>query len=430
MNASSAAGDYFFNAKGVGTDANQITREFSLTLHVMDFNLTAPAPGSVTVAPAETSGPVSFQVTAAGAFNGSVGLSCSGLPAGATCSFQPSATVDPVAGAPVSVTLTISTTAKTPAGNSSVTVNGAVADGPSRTQTLELEVAAPVQGDFALAISNSPQTAGVAGTATFHGTLTSSGGYGSAVNLTCGGAGPPTCQISPASVTPTVGGAPFTVTAGSESVQNFNFSIVGTGTDTAQITHSAAVTLDVVFDFALNNNTAAQTIQPGQTVTYQLDLRPLGSGNVFPGNVTLSCADLPALTTCSFTPSQVSSGSGDTNVVATVGTTPARASVRGVERPMGMFMIGFGSPTFFLAAFAWAATHRRAGKSTTRFILLMAVVALAVLQLSCGGGLQGNTGGGGDPGTPVGSYKIKAMATMSPASGTQIRTAQLALNVQ
>jgi hypothetical protein len=433
LNAGGAAGDYFFNAQGVGTDSNKITRVFSLALHVMDFNLTIPAPGSVALTQSATSGPVSVEVTAAGAFNESVVLSCRGLPAGAACNFQPS-TVSPVAGAPASVTLTISTGANTPAGSSSITLNGSVTGGPTRTQNLGMTVAAPTQGNFTLATSNSPQTVGVTGTARFHGTVTSSGGYNSVVNLSCGGAAPPTCQALPPSVTPTAAGAPFTVTAGSESVQNFSFSIVGTGTDAAQTTHSAAVALNVAFDFALNNNTGAQSIQAGQKVPYQLDVRPLGSGNVFPANVTLSCSNLPPLTTCLFKPDQVSAGAGgDQNLVLTVQTTGATAPSRIAEgHRLALFTIGLGLPGLFLAALRRPARNKRAGQSTrrTRRVLLMVLVALAVLHISCGGGLKGGSGGGGDPGTPPGPYTITATAAMSAASGTQTRTARLALTVQ
>ncbi len=429
--ASGAAGDYFFNAKGVGTDANKITRGYSLTLHIVDFSLTAPAPGSVTVARSATSGPVSFQVTALGAFNESVALSCSGLPAGVACNFQP-ATVSPVAGAPSPVTLTVSTSANTPAGTSSVTLNGSVSSGPTRTKNLGLTVTAPTPGNFALAIINSPLTVGVTGTATFHGTLTSLGGYNSAVNLGCGGAAPPTCQISPASLTPTAAGAPFIVAVGSESVQDFNFSIFGTGTDAAQITHSATVGLNVLFDFALNNNTGLQTIQNGQSVTYQLDLRPLGSGNVFPGNVTLSCSNLPALTTCSFTPSQVGAGSGNSNVTVSVGTTPATGSRKVVGTRMVVFMIGLGLPGLFLAGFRWPVRDRRSDKSVRakRRALLAALLVLAALHLSCSSGLTGGSGASADPGTQPGNYLITATATMNAASGVQTRTTLLALTVQ
>lgn len=428
MNASGEAGDYFFNVQGVGTDPIPVTRAFSLALHIMDFNLTAVAPGSVSVLQGATSSPVSFQVTAAGAFSASVVLSCSGLPAGAACNFQPSSTVNPLAGAPVSVTLTISTGAATPTGTSPITITGSVVGAPSKTQSLSLNVTSPVLGDFALAISNSPQTVGVTGTATFRGTLTSSGDYNSVVTLGCGGAAPPTCQFSAPTLTPTTAGAAFTVATGSESVQNFSFSIVGTGADRAQTTHSVAVGLNVIFDFALNNNTGAQTIQAGQPLTYQLDVRPLGSGTTFPGTVVLSCSNLPALTTCSFTPSQIASGSGDSNAVVTVTTSGAAARIAS-RRRIALDTLGLSLPGIFIFALHRPASGNRAGKSARATLRVMVLVILAILEVSCGGGLQGS-GGGGNSGTPPGSYTITLNATMTAGSNTLTRTAPAALTVQ
>ena len=69
-------------SQGIGTDTNSITRDFALTFHVVDFNLTALAPGSVTVNQSSVSGPIAFQVTAAGSFSGTVALACAGLPTG------------------------------------------------------------------------------------------------------------------------------------------------------------------------------------------------------------------------------------------------------------------------------------------------------------------------------------------------------------
>ncbi len=40
VNASGPVGDYLFNVHGIGGDANKTTRDFALTLHVVDFNLT------------------------------------------------------------------------------------------------------------------------------------------------------------------------------------------------------------------------------------------------------------------------------------------------------------------------------------------------------------------------------------------------------
>jgi hypothetical protein len=103
VSASGPVDDYFFNVHGVGTDPNRITRDFALTLHVVDFNLTPPAPGNLTTNQSSVSGPVAFQVTAAGVFNQAVALSCSGLPVGAACNFQPSSAASPPSGSPASV---------------------------------------------------------------------------------------------------------------------------------------------------------------------------------------------------------------------------------------------------------------------------------------------------------------------------------------
>jgi hypothetical protein len=108
LTAGGGVGDYSFNAHAVGTDGNAITRDASVTLHVVDFSLTAPNPNSLSVAQGGTSGASTFQVTALGSFAGTVTLSCpAGLPSGAACLFSPSSSVNPTASSPVTVTLTV-----------------------------------------------------------------------------------------------------------------------------------------------------------------------------------------------------------------------------------------------------------------------------------------------------------------------------------
>src|SRR5207302_1829926 len=110
--------------------------------------------------------------------------------------------------------------------------------------------------DYGLVISN-PSLSATAGTsATFNGTLTAFNGYNSPVNLSCGGTAPPTCNLSSSPITPTANGVPFTVTASSNAVQNYNFTIAGVGTDPSAIAHSMAVSLNSTFDFTLTNNSA------------------------------------------------------------------------------------------------------------------------------------------------------------------------------
>src|SRR5258708_16543060 len=96
LTAGGSVGDYSFNARAVGTDGNAITHDAPVTLHVVDFNLTAPSPNSLTVAQGGTSGASTFQVTAAGRFAGAVTLSCAaGVPAGAALGVLPSEGVGP-----------------------------------------------------------------------------------------------------------------------------------------------------------------------------------------------------------------------------------------------------------------------------------------------------------------------------------------------
>lgn len=401
---------------------------------MVDFNLTAPAPGSVTTNQSSVSGPVAFQVTSGGVFNQAVGLSCSGLPAGAACSFLPSSSASPISGSPASLTLTLSAAAATPAGTFQIAINGSVAGGPTRTQSLALTVSPASAGNpnFALAVSNPSLTANPNQSVIFNGTLTASGGYNSPVNLRCSGAVPLTCTPSPATLIPTTAGAAFTVTAGNDAQNHFNFTIDATGTDAAHIHQSTPVELIVGFNFVINNDSTKQTISAGQTASFNLDVMPLGNGSVFPGNVSLSCAStgLPPLSTCTFTPSQVASRQGDTNVVLTVATTaavPASANLTGTPHRL-WYDLGLSLSGLALA-FSGSNRFRRQRK---RAALRIAMLSLLLGPLvSCGvgssGGSGGNGGGGaGHPGTAPGNYTI----TVTGAVGPVARTAVVALTVQ
>jgi len=108
------------------------------------------------------------------------------------------------------------------------------------------------------------------GAVTFNGTLTAFNGYGSTVNLSCGTGAPPTCTSSPASVTPTPGGAVFTVSASSNLGQNYSFDIVGQGTDSSATLHSYRVTLSSIFDFNITNSSGAP--KPPKLVSLQLTI--------------------------------------------------------------------------------------------------------------------------------------------------------------
>ncbi|HZR29604.1 MAG TPA: hypothetical protein VFA71_12575 [Terriglobales bacterium] len=111
----STAGNYKFNITGIGTDPANQTHSQQVQLSVTDLSLTPPSPSQVTVISGGSSVPITFQVVGLNNFSGFVNfLSCSGLPAGANCSFNPSfLSINP--GFPQNVSLTIFTNAA-PAG--------------------------------------------------------------------------------------------------------------------------------------------------------------------------------------------------------------------------------------------------------------------------------------------------------------------------
>jgi len=279
-------GDYSFDVHGAGTDPNRITNDAAFMLKVVDFNLTAPLPASITVAPSSVSPPVSFQVTGQGSFDGTVNLSCGSLPSGATCNFLPSSSVNPTSSSPVAVTLTISTTASATGGTVPLTINGSVTNGPTKTQSLSLTITL----DYSLVISNPSLQAYVNSTVNFNGILTSLNGYNSAVNLSCGQGAPPTCSAAPASSVPIPGGAPFIVTVGSGACGIYNFNIVATGTDSLATSHQFPVT------FTANSFTA-----PGFTmdVTPASQTASVNTPTVFNGNLLGSdCYNSPVNLSC------------------------------------------------------------------------------------------------------------------------------------
>jgi len=359
--ASNTPGDYNFDLHGVGTDQNQITNDAEFTLKVVDFNLTAPSPARITVGPGSTSGPVLFQVTGQGSFDGAVSLSCENLPAGATCSFVPAGPVNPTARNPVAVTLTVTAASNTTAGTFPVTINGSVTNGPTKTQGLSLTITL----DYSLAISHPSLQAYVHSTVNFNGTLTSLNGYNSAVNLSCGKGGPPTCSAAPASVTPTASGAPFIVTVGSGQCGVYNFNIVATGTDSHATSHLFPVT------FTANSYT---------TPNYTLDVTPqsqttsVNTAAIFNGTLLgTDCYNSPVNLSCgsNHPPTCTVSPASVVPTVSPASAAPFSVTVNSnVAQTYNFNIVGVGTDTHktahsFLAAFTSTGSGVGSGFSFT-----------------------------------------------------------------
>ena len=530
VTASDQPGDYMFKAAGI--DSHSVKRDSPITLNIVDFTLTPPSPNSITVEPGASSIPVKFQVTAQGAFDGTVNLSCAGLPTGATCDFQP-ASATPTANSPVAVILTVNTTPNAAAGTYPITIQGSASNGPTKTQGLSLTITldyslaisnplltsyvnAPLQfngtlttlngynspvnlscgagapptcsaaptpltptqsgapftvtvssgqcgifdfnivakgtdplavshtfpvsfhatsfspQDYTLSISNSPQTARISTPATFSGTLTGTSCYIFPVKLSCGSDAPPTCNPSPAAVTPTVSGAPFTVAVSSNVARTYDFVIAGVGTDPQAIQHTSQATFISTtgsrssFSFTLEPPSSLQSLPAGQPAVYDLEL--VTSGGKFPSSAALAYSNnCPPLSTCSLSLKQVSKGSGDTHLTFTITTTaPVLADTHfGHALRPPIYALWLSLPGLIVAFGLRRRRQRR--KRYVLFWLLALIVPVLWLGMACGGGLQGSgTGGNGQAGTPSGTYIMTVSGTMS---GLPQQTAQVQLTV-
>src|SRR5579862_8196828 len=331
VTAGGTVGDYSFNAHAVGTDAGTTTHDAAITLHVVDFALTAPSPNTLNVVQGSTSNSSTFVVSASGSFAGSVALSCpTGLPTGAACAFSPSATVSPTSSTPVTVTLTVTATGTTPVGNTTVTLSANTSGAPAaKTQTFALHVTAPVPS-FTLGASPSSLTvvpAGLGVTSTI--TVTGQNGFNGSVSLAASSL--PTGVLAAFAPNPTTTTSTLTLTASASAVPGAA-TVTITGTSGA-LTASVMIPLTIVQSFPLPGTlTNPAAASPGQSTSTTMLLAPFGGGN-FTSNVTYTASGLPAGATVAFSPTQINSGTGSTSVTITVQTAgPFTGTAGGAER--------------------------------------------------------------------------------------------------
>ena len=408
VTAGGSVGEYSFNAHAVGTDPYTITHDATVSLQVVDFNLTAPSPNSLSVEQGGTSAASTFQVTAAGSFAETVALSCpAGLPTGAACVFSPSSSVSPTSSSPVTVTLTVTAAAGTPLGGpATVTISALAAGAPSaKTETFAVTVTG-LAPDFAIAVTAAPNSTVVNQNVPWSGTLTALNGYSGSVTLTCTAGAPGTCGITPSTLTPTAGGAGFTVTVGSPTAGTFNFAIQGTDgtlthatpTETLTVTGQAA-------DFTwTDTGSTTATALAGQSANYTFSAAPVGGGT-FGSSVGFACSGLPALTSCGFSPTTIAAGAGTTAITLTIATTGPNFGTESRPRTVRTaWTAGGGRPyastrshTLSFFALAWMVVgivgvgRKRRGKPHLYGGVAAICLGLGLMALISCGGVAGGT---------------------------------------
>jgi subtilisin family serine protease len=147
---------------------------------VADFSLSV-SPTSQSVVQGSTTGAYAVNISRTGGFTGAVTFSTTGLPAGATATYNP----NPASGA--SSSLTIATTASTAAGTYPFTITG-VSGSLTRTTSATLVVTAPSTPDFSLSVSPSSQSVDQGSTtAAYSVSISRTGGFTGAVTFSTTG---------------------------------------------------------------------------------------------------------------------------------------------------------------------------------------------------------------------------------------------------
>jgi large repetitive protein len=308
--------DFSFSLKATGTDG--IVHSYPVTLHVGDFQVNAPNPGSLDV-PRGTGGSSSLTLTALGTVSSGIDLSC-GLagggspPAGLTCAPTPSSVTLDGTAATANSSIQIQAASNTVAGSYVLRITATSADG-MLARSADLTVNVNVNPRFELQPpSNSLGTAKPGQQLSMTIPLQSLDGLGNTtITMSCqlgGSPGAATCEVAPASVNlPSGSTQQVTLTVNTVGALAGNPSVTVTGSDSSS---TASATL-------------SYSIQDYRVVAPTLELIPGGGGtgavalssdNGYSGTVGVNCDSTGfAGNPCSISPAgpvTISPGGGGT----------------------------------------------------------------------------------------------------------------------
>src|SRR6266404_2362164 len=171
-------------------------------------------------------------------------------------------------------------------------------------------------------------------------------------------------------------------------------------------------------DFDISAAPSAISIAAGQSASYSASVTPVGGFN---GTVSLTCAGVPALTTCSISPTQLTLDGTNPAIASVTVTTTAHSSFPPVAPrrytpplPPGKLLVKFLA-YLLVCLLLW----KLARVPRKRLLLTVAVVLpLALLCTSCGGSTSSTSSSGGtnpppptQKGTPQGTFTITVTGT-------------------
>jgi hypothetical protein len=268
------------------------------------------SPSSQTVV-AGNSASYTATVTPTNGFGGTVNWSVSGLPSGASGSFNPASVTSPEPS-----TLTVTTTGSTAPGTYTLTITG-ISGNLTNTATATLVVnAAP---DFSISTSPSSQSVNPGANTTYTAAITALNGFTGTVSFSVSGLPTgATGSFSPNSVNGS-GSSTLTVST-TTSIAPGTYTLTVTGTS-GSLAHSGTVTLVVnTPEFSISTTPGSQTVTAGGSTNYTATVSAI---NGFSGTVSFSMSGLPTGATGSFNPTSVNGSGSSTLTVTTAANTPA-----------------------------------------------------------------------------------------------------------
>jgi subtilisin family serine protease len=178
-------------------------------------------------------------------------------------------------------------------------------------------------------------------------------------------------------------------------------------------------------DFDISAAPSAISIAAGQSASYSASVTPVGGFN---GTVSLTCAGVPALTTCSISPTQLTLDGTNPAIASVTLTTTAHSLFPPIAPrrftpplPPGKLLVKFLA-YLLVCLLLW-----RLARIPRKRLLLTAAVALplALLCASCGGSTSTTSSSGGtnpppptQQGTPQGTFTITVTGTSANLTHT------------
>jgi len=286
------------------------TSTVTLVVPYPDFTIAAsPASQSVLQGSAGSTTYTATSTTS-GSFYSAVALSVSGLPAGATGAFSPTSL-----NGTGSSTLTVSTSAATPAGFYTLTITGSGGNLLHST-TVALVVSPP---DFSISTTPVFQAVVQGSGTTYTATTAVTGGFNSAIGLSVSGLPvAATATFGPTWITG-AGLSTMTVSTGASTpAGTYALTIIGTS---GNLVHTATATLVVTAssDFSISGSPASQAVAQGSGTTYTTTTAAYGSFN---SAIALSVSGLPTGAAGTFSPASITGAGSSTLTVSTTTATP------------------------------------------------------------------------------------------------------------